>query len=284
MGTTWTAVTVTAPAELAESIGSFLLDQGAPGLQTEEDRDWVCVTAHFGGAAPLAALDRFLDDLTELFPGRARPEVGHAEVTDGGWAESWKHHFPPLEIGHRLFVHPPWIAEVPPGRIGIVIDPGMAFGTGHHGSTAGCLRLLEVAMEGRPAARVLDLGTGSGVLAIAAAKLGARKITAVDIDPDACRIAAQNAAANGVHDVIRFTERLPEASAPFDLVLANLFAQHLLDLAGDIEARLAPGGVAIGAGILADEVQSVRDAWSAAGLKERASCAEGPWVSLSFQK
>lgn len=277
-------MTVTAPAELAESIGSFLLDQGAPGLQTEEDGDWVCVTAHFGGEAPLAALGRFLDGLTDLFPGRARPEVRHTEVTDSGWAENWKEHFPPLEIGRRFFVHPPWITEVPAGRIGIVIDPGMAFGTGHHGSTAGCLRLLEEAMERRRADRVLDLGTGSGILAIAAAKLGTREILAVDIDPDACRIAAENAAANGVGDAIRFTERLSDAPGPFDLVVANLFAQQLVDLAGEIETRLAPGGQAIGSGILVDEAESVRDAWSAAGLEERASCAEERWVSLAFEK
>jgi ribosomal protein L11 methyltransferase len=200
MPTAWTAVTVTAPHELAEPIASFLFDRGAPGLQTEETDGSVRITAHFSAVAPLAALQTFLASLRELFPAAAAPLVDVERIADTGWAQNWKAHFPPLLIGERVFVRPPWIAAAPADRIDIVIDPGMAFGTGHHASTRACLVLLERALRACPKARVLDIGTGSGILAIAAAKLEAGTVWGVDTDPDACAVAAQNAALNGVGD------------------------------------------------------------------------------------
>src|SRR5947199_9279901 len=108
MPTTWTAVTVTAPPELAEPIESFLFDRGAPGLQTEETDGRVRITAHFSAAAPLAALHTFLASLRELFPAAAAPLVDVERIADTGWAENWTAHFPPLRIGERLFLRPPW--------------------------------------------------------------------------------------------------------------------------------------------------------------------------------
>ena len=279
---TWTAITVTAAPELAEAIESFLLDQGAPGLQTEEGGGETRITAHFT-AAPLAALARYLDGLAELHPELPRARVETATVTDSGWAENWKAHFPPLAIGERLFVHPPWITAVPAGRLSIVLDPGMAFGTGHHASTRGCLVLLEAALRARPRARVLDLGTGSGILAIAARKLGAGEIWAVDIDADACAVAAENAAVNGVRDLHIGTD-LTAAPGSFEVVLANLFAAQLVEFAPIIAARLAPGGAAIGAGILAAEAAAVAAAWSAAGLLADGDWRDEGWVALAYRK
>ena len=245
----WTAVVVTAVAELAEPLESFLLDRGAPGLQREDIGAGVRITAHFVDAPPLAALDVFVDALGELFPGRPRPAVAVQSVADEPWAENWKMHFPALEIGARLFVHPPWVGGAPAGRIGIVLDPGMAFGTGHHASTRGCLVLLERALAAHPGARVLDLGTGSGILAIAAAGLGAGEIWAVDTDPEARAIAAQNARANQV--------------------------------AAAIATHLHPGGTVIGAGVLVEEASAVRRAWRAVGLADDGALADGEWVVLT---
>lgn len=275
---------VTTPAELAESVASFLLDQGAPGLESDERDGVVRLTAHFAGAAPLAQLATYCDALLEFFPGAARPHVTVAEVPDAAWAESWKAHFPPLEIGRRLFVHPPWVTAVPAGRVGILLDPGMAFGTGHHASTRGCLRLLEAALQSQPGARVLDIGTGSGILAIAAAALGAREVWAVDIDADACAVAADNAAINGVAAAIHIDTALTAVSGAFDITVANLFAHNLIELADAIAARLLPGGLAIGSGILSDEAPAVAAAWQAAGLVAQRRDDEDGWATLSFVK
>jgi ribosomal protein L11 methyltransferase len=280
---TWTAITVTAAPPLVEAIESFLLDHGAPGLETEERGAVTRITAHFDEAPPLTELASYLDGLVESQPALPRPQVETGTVTDSGWAENWKSHFSPLAIGERLFVHPPWISEVPAGRVSIVLDPGMAFGTGHHASTRGCLVLLEAALRARPAARVLDLGTGSGILAIAARKLGAGEIWAIDVDPDACAVAAENAAVNGV-DGLHIGTDLAAARGPFDLVLANLFAAQLIEFAPTIAGRLAPGGAAIGAGILAAEADGVAAAWRAAGLDADGDWRDEGWVALAFRK
>ena len=283
MAGTWTAVTVIAAPPLVEAIESFLLDCGAPGLETEERGAVTHVTAHFEEAPPLAGLQECFDRLAEIHPRLARPRVETATVTDSGWAENWKAHFPALTIGERLFVHPPWIAEVPAGRVPIVLDPGMAFGTGHHASTHGCLVLLETALAARPHARVLDIGTGSGILAIAARKLGAGEIFAIDIDPDACAVAAENAAVNDVHGLHIGTD-LEAAPGAFDVVLANLFAHQLVEMAAMIAGRLVAGGTAIGAGILAAEADAVRNAWRDAGLVADGEWRDEGWVALAYRK
>jgi ribosomal protein L11 methyltransferase len=277
----WTAVIISAAADLAEPLESFLLDRGAPGLQSEDVDGGVRITAHFAGPPPLAALDVFVDALKELFPGTPRPAVAVEPLADQAWAENWKAHFPPLEVGERLFIHPPWIEPPAHGRIGIVLDPGMAFGTGHHASTRGCLVLLERALRSHPHARVLDLGTGSGILAIAAAKLGAADVWAVDTDPDARAIAAQNARANRVGGRIRIAAALDAAPRGFDIVVANLLAGTLIDLAVPIAAQLRRGGTAIGAGVLVEEAPTVRRAWRAAALADAGELADGGWVALA---
>jgi len=281
---TWTAVTVTAPAELAEALESFLLDRGAPGLQTEDAAGAVRITAHFPGDAPLVELGAFIAALRELAPQAATPRIAVDSITDTGWAENWKAHFPPLAIGEKLFVHPPWLDAIPAGRVGIVLDPGMAFGTGHHASTRGCLVLLERALAGSPSGRVLDVGTGSGILAIAAAKLGAAEVWGVDVDADACAIARENARVNRVGDAVRIAEDLSVVPGQFDVVLANLLAGLLVEHTAAIAARLRPGGMAIGAGVLHAEAADVRRAWRAAGLADDGDYAEEGWVALGARR
>jgi len=280
----WTALTVTAAPQLSELLESFLLDQGAPGLQIEDAADGTRLIAHFTDDAPLTALAAYCAQLAELHPGAPRPHWTVATISDDGWAESWKQHFPPLAIGARLFVHPPWIDAVPAGRVPILLDPGMAFGTGHHASTRGCLELLEGALAERPSARVLDFGCGSGILAIAAVKLGARVAWAVDLDLDACAVAAENAAVNGVGDAIHIAADLAAAPATVDVVLANLFAHQLVDLARLFADRLAPGGIAIGAGILTAEAAAVRAAWQQAGLRPHGEWTDEGWVALAYRR
>jgi ribosomal protein L11 methyltransferase len=279
---TWTAVTVTAAAELAEPLESFLLDCVAPGLQTEDVGGDVRITAHFAAAArwPSCGLHRALGGLV---PHAAAPRQRRQRRRQRLGGER-KAHFPPLAIGEHLFVHPPWVDTIPADRIGIVLDPGMAFGTGHHASTRGCLVLLERGLGAASGARVLDLGTGSGILAIAAAQLGAGEVWAVDVDPDACAIARQNARANQVDDALHIALDLAAVPGQFNVVLANLLAGLLIEHAGTIAARLRPRGLAIGAGLQLEEATAVRRAWRAAGLEDDGDYAEDGWAALGARR
>ena len=151
-------------------------------------------------------------------------------LANGNWAEAWRQHFRPVVVGRRLVIAPPWEVPTAAGRVVIVIEPGRAFGTGHHASTAGCLEALETLIEPAPAS-ALDLGTGSGILAIAAVRQGVGRVLAVDEDPDALAAATANAARNGVAERIECLRAdagaLDVAAVP--LVLANLLtAAHVL--------------------------------------------------------
>jgi ribosomal protein L11 methyltransferase len=260
-----------------------LLDLGSSGVETEELTHQTRVSVYFRGPAPIEKLERLCEQLPELFPGTSLPVITAANEDEELWVENWKQHFPPLVIGSSLFVHPPWVEQVPPGRIGIVIDPGMAFGTGHHPSTRGCLLLLEETCTARTGRRVLDVGTGSGILAIAAVKLGAGEVLAVDIDPTAREVARRNCEVNAVSERVRICASLDDTDGRFDIVLANLFAEELARLADRIAEVLSAGGTAVGAGILVEEERAVSGAWRAAGLVPHARLEEEGWVALGFR-
>jgi len=200
------------------------------------------------------------------------------------WAESWKLHFQPQAVGTRLYICPPWNCVAPAGRVSIVIDPGMAFGTGQHATTRSCLLLLERAMDDRGVTRALDVGTGSGVLAIALVKLGVLEVWAIDTDPMACTIAAANAVCNGVETCVHIRSSLDEVSGAFDLVTANLFANLLEEMAVRLVGLLRPGGVLICSGFLnADELR-VRKTYEARGLRLVRRHEEQSWVTLTLQR
>lgn len=276
----WIEVSVSADPELEDAVGAFLLDRGAPGLQIEADGRRVRIVAHFADAAPLAELERFANGLPAIFPGRDKPLVRSRSMGEEAWAVNWKEHFPPLAIGRRVYVHPPWIDAVPADRVGIVLDPGMAFGTGQHATTRGCLLLLDELAARGPLGRALDVGTGSGILAITAIKLGAREAWAIDTDEDACRVARENAAANGVADAIHVATDLDAVPDAFSVVLANILARPLIELAPRLAALACRGGFVIGSGLLREEAPSVAEAWRAAGLTIEREEHEGEWVTL----
>jgi len=279
----WFSVAVETAPELADAIGSFLLDRGAPGLQTDDGAGSVIITGHFETAGVEHEVERFIDNTLEHFPGVGRPVVRCSSITETDWAESWKDHFPPLSIGARVFVRPPWVADVPTGRVGIELDPGMAFGTGHHGSTQGCLTALDAVVTPETAPRVLDLGTGSGVLAIAAIRLGARSAVAIDIDPEACEIAVINTQRNGVDAAVEVSTRLAADDTGFDIIVANIFSGMLIGFANDIARRLKPGGIAIGSGLETAEATGVTDAWREAGMTSVREYDIDGWTTLVFR-
>lgn len=215
-------------------------------------------------------------------------------LDEADWANAWKEHFYVHRVGERTVVVPTWREYQPePGDVVVLLDPGMAFGTGLHPTTRLCLRALERAT--RPGARVLDLGTGSGILAIAAAQLGAGRVLALDLDPVAVRVAAENVARNRVADrvVVRqgtvadaepHAASAPLDSGPFDLVVANISATVVLSLAAPLAALVRPSGRAIVSGLLAERADDVRAAYQASGWRPVEAAAEGDWVALTFER
>ena len=207
-----------------------------------------------------------------------------AALADGNWAEAWREHFRPLTVGRRLLVAPPWDVPHAPHRVVLIIEPGRAFGTGHHGTTAGCLDLLEGALDGKPVESAIDLGTGSGILAVAAARLGVARIVAVDEDPDAIAAATANAELNGV--ARRIECRLGDAAgldlSPAPLVLANLLTAAHLKIASRYRRLLTPRGTLVLGGILDAEAGGVSDAMRARGFAPTATRSIDGWSTLGF--
>jgi ribosomal protein L11 methyltransferase len=212
-------------------------------------------------------------------------------VHEADWAEAWKAHFPVLRVGHRLVIRPTWRRHRrQPDDVVLALDPGMAFGTGLHPTTRLCLAGVEAIgdrglLDG---ARVLDVGCGSGILAIAAAKLGAAEILGVDTDPIAIESTDANADRNGVgggkrgrRSVVRARiGSLPTGEPPFDVVVANLIAGLLVTLAQQLRDELRSGGVLLASGIFIDREPDVRAAFATAGLDVRNRTVEGEWVAL----
>ena len=213
----------------------------------------------------------------------AAPEI--AALADRNWAEAWREHFRPLAVGRRLLVAPPWDVPRAPDRIVLIIEPGRAFGTGHHGTTAGCLDLLEGALDVEPFESAIDLGTGSGILAVAAARLGVARIVAVDEDPDATAAAAGNAERNGVAP--RIECRLGDAAAldlaPAPLVLANLLTAAHLKMGQRYRRLLTAGGTLVLGGILDAEAGGVSDVMRTRGFAPTETRSIDGWSTLGFR-
>lgn len=206
--------------------------------------------------------------------------VVRREVDEEDWADAWKQHFHPLRVG-RVIVKPTWRSwAAAADEVVVELDPGMAFGTGLHPTTRLVLRALQE--RAGPRKQVLDLGTGSGILAIAAAKLGAT-VTAVDISEVAVRVAAGNIEVNGLSGRIQVMQGSIEVvgGQGFDLVLANIIASVLIDLAPQLGAALAPHGEVLASGIIDDRVDAVRNAFSAADLTVTDETREGDWWLLA---
>ncbi|MGE0680515.1 MAG: 50S ribosomal protein L11 methyltransferase [Candidatus Binatia bacterium] len=293
----WHCLSLTVPHEATEVIANFLVELGAIGV-VEGSRDFQqpatpttdvqgFFTGEIEGEALVEALTRYIHDLAGLFPHFETPSPQLTKVTNEAWQDSWREHFPPIAVGKRFLLLPPW--ESPPAdtdRTVIVIDPSMAFGTGHHGTTQGCLAAIELLYEqyGAPD-RALDLGTGSGILAIALAKLGARRLWATDIDPIALTEAQKNSEANHVADSIQLSdlpiEHLPH---PFALIVANLFSATLVSLASTFVSALTPHGHLILSGIQLDQEHEVLTAYSAPAWKLVTRFPKEEWVTLLLQR
>jgi ribosomal protein L11 methyltransferase len=213
------------------------------------------------------------------------PQVWLRQIREDDWAQAWKAYFKPEKIG-RVVIKPSWEEYRPTDAELIVeLDPGMAFGTGNHPTTRLCLEILQELVI-KPL-NMLDLGTGSGILAIAGAKLGARTVTASDIDPVAVRVARANAAANQVAETVNVTEAdllQGQTGAVYDLVVANIIADIIMKLGPAVPAVLKPGGVFLASGIIVERSEQVAQVLVAAGLVVERTVVRDGWVALVARK
>ena len=204
-------------------------------------------------------------------------------IPDQDWNESWKKGFTPLDVGEHFTILPPW-EDKRSGRINLIIDPGMAFGTSHHETTRSCLVLMEKYDGKNGKGRFLDVGTGTGLLAIAASKLGYDQVVAVDTDPLAIDASRKNLGLNHIVNVELREGSIADAPGTFDCIVANIISGVLILLAHEISSRLKPSGIAIISGILAEEADDVIKAYEQTGLKFIEDYPDDKWVSLVLQK
>jgi len=237
-----------------------------------------------------AALKRDLVFLEECGLDVGPGTVRVIKVPHENWAESWKKHFSPLEIGSRLLIKPSWSRKKPKaGQALVVLDPGLSFGTGRHATTSFCLNALVEAREEGKEQAFLDIGCGSGILSICAAKIGYRPVDAFDVDPEAVRVCRGNAESNDVADLVDVREQdLETASATsrrkYHVVCANLMYDLLLGERERIVGRVRAGGILALAGILTERYAEVRDHYQAAGMTEVSTLVDGEWQSGAFRK
>jgi len=217
--------------------------------------------------------------------GQMRP-VGQLQtrtLVEEDWAHNWKQYYQVQRIGQRIVIVPSWLEYAPqPADLILKLDPGMAFGTGLHPTTRLCLRLLE--QHVLPGQQILDLGTGSGILAIAAAKLNEVKVEAFDLDAIAVAVASENVVLNQVADQVQVVQGGLETNQKYDLVVANIIASVLINLAPALAQVLNPGGTLLSSGIILARETEVTLALAAAGLEYRERHQEGEWVALVHSK
>ena len=265
------ALVLTAPPDELELVAAELFELGALGVELQEP------------GMPL------MPGTPELPPGRgraiahfsSRPEPIHGgeviEIRDQDWSTAWRAHHKTMRVGPRSWIHPPW-------EVAVTIDPGMAFGTGSHPTTALCLERCDELLELFPGADVLDIGTGSGIIALLASKLGARRIVGTENDPVALQAARQGAALNGVTNIEWLLVEPQEVPGEFGVVIANILLNTLEDLAPQIARKVAPRGRLVLSGLLAPQGDTAEKAYAALGLRPVARKERDGWVRVELER
>ncbi len=265
-------------ATACRTVGFFLADEDARTWRVEGVKEPGANEPELAAALALA----------ELVTGES-PVLQREATEAGGWLLRTQSAFPEQQVGRRFIVRGTHLGPGDTaGRITLVLDAGVAFGSGEHGSTRGCLRALERVAYRQPR-RILDLGCGSGILAMAAAKLLHRAVLATDVDRWSVRVTMENARANRLGNLLQCRlatgwQPAARAGAPYDLVFANILARPLCAMAKDLSVNLAPGGTVILAGLLQRQVQMVLAAHRRVGLVLEMRLAEGDWATLVLRK
>jgi ribosomal protein L11 methyltransferase len=290
----WTEITITIYSEASESVSNFLLELGANGVIIDDESSQttkndallpVILITHFPTddlvGTKIEKINTFLKKLQTIGLETKPAQIEIKSINDEKWAESWKSAFPPQEIGRQFIVSPRWNKITPSsGKIIIWLDPGMAFGTGYHPTTQLALCLLEeVISDGK---EVADIGTGSGILAIAAAKLSANKVVATDIDKTVIPIARENARINGVEEKIEVVEgdAFGSLSGSYDVIVVNILAKVILPIIPACPKYLNVNGLLILSGILEEEMQKIESAAKLNGFHIIKTLTKENWVGV----
>lgn len=300
----WLQLKAHVAPEQAELLEELLLEEGATAIGLQDAHDDPVFEPE-RGTTPLwedTILTGLYDDLegvesmlerieaawSEQMPGEPCPTIEYELLADRDWEREWMDDFTPLQMGQRLWIVPSWHEPPHADAVNLILDPGLAFGTGTHPTTALCLEWLdELAVAGHLAQQtVLDIGCGSGILAIAALKLGASHADATDIDPQALQASRENAERNGIAESnlsLYYPEQLSD-SGGYPVVTANILAGPLVELAPMIAGHVAPGGRIALSGILANQANDVYEAYAAQGIAMEEPVIREGWVRLNGQR
>lgn len=308
----WARISVVTTHEGADLIANILMELGAAGTEIDdpslvneyidaglwdytdlpraEDTETVTVRAYLPEDArlesSLLALAERIAALRHAGAALGAGTISHSFVADEDWAETWKAYIHTEKIGERIVVRPTWEEYTPSSdEIVIELDPGAAFGTGAHATTAMCLRWLEHLVS--PGMRVYDVGCGSGILAVAAAKLGAGEVIAMDYDPVAVSVAEENIRQNNVHNVVACESDLLsacEGAAPAELITANIIADVIVRLFAQLDRHLAPGGTLLASGIIDDRIADVEHAAAQHGFTVLDMTCEKEWAAMIIRR
>lgn len=303
----WAEISIQTSHEAMEAVADIFHDLGASGVVIEDPEmvnnyrrsgEWdYCDIPEEANLEVVTIksylpVDELLDDKLRVFEERVnclhehnldkgRGSINCREVQEEDWASSWKDYFHPTRVSERIVIKPTWEEYVPSdGDLVIELDPGMAFGTGTHHTTTMCIRCLEDIIKRDHT--VFDVGTGSGILAVAAAKLGASRVRAIDFDPVAVRTAKENVASNGVLatvDIIQ-GDLLTGVEGQADVIVANIIADIIIKMLPDTYSKLAENGVFIASGIIADRLGDVTEALLEQGFVVDKVIEEGGWVAI----
>jgi ribosomal protein L11 methyltransferase len=262
----------------------FLQEQDGDNLRIDSSKPAVIRTYIPAESYDPATVDRIRDGLWHLGQMRSVGELTVTERSEEDWASAWKEHYRPLRASERVVIRPPWFEyEAQPDDIVLVLDPGMAFGTGMHPTTR--LSLFQIEKYVEPGQTVFDVGTGSGILAIAAAKLGASIIDAVDIEPMSIRVASANLDLNESARKIKLEVGSADWAGgnTYDVVIANIIARVLISIADDLRTATKPGGLLLLSGIIEPKEAETRERFDALGLELLERNQIEDWISLAYR-
>ncbi len=278
------ALVLLAPAEELEIVAADLFDLGALGVELQEPGMSLMPGTPVLPEGRGRAIAHFDDRAAALAAAEALSAEPPVEVPAQDWSVAWRNHHRGQRAGPRSWVHPPWEAP-PPGVIAVMIDPGMAFGTGSHATTALCLERCDELLAARPGADVLDVGTGSGVIALLAKKLGARRVVGTENDPVALQVAREGEALNGLSGIEWvLTDDPATVAGTFDVVIANILLNTLEELATAIASKVASGGVLVLSGLLAAQADAAERAYAAQGLRPAGRKERDGWVRVELAR
>jgi ribosomal protein L11 methyltransferase len=276
------ALVAHAAADDLELLSAHLFELGAAGVELQEPGMMLMPGTPALPAGMGRAIAHFEERGDADEAARELSAEAPFEVPQQDWSVAWRAHHRTLRAGPRSWVRPPW--EAPRDGVEVVIDPGMAFGTGSHATTSLCLERTDELLAERPGASLLDVGTGSGVIALLAKKLGAGRVVGTENDPVALQAAREGEALNGVRGIEWLLVDPDDVPGTFDLVIANILLNTLVELAGPIAGKVAPRGRLVLSGLLTAQADEAERAYVALGLRPVARKERDGWVRVELER